>query len=110
MDKSMLDELRCLYWQIKELVNAERFGANYKDYPPKINRFELLVYRFYELASNQTMPKDTLQYVLDGKSSLNRRFMHLHGKMCSNKFEEMRLICSEIDQITKDLIEYENNK
>lgn len=110
MNKTILKELRCLQGQIEELVTDERFGANYKDYPPNINQFEKLVYSFYEIASNQEMPIDILQCVLDGKGSLNRNFMFLRGKTCTNKFEKMRLIYSEINQIMNGLIEFEHQK
>lgn len=103
MNKVKVDELQKLYHQIKELANGERFGANHYDYPPNINRFELLVGQFYTIASNMEWPIKVMGDILDGQHSINRQFMYLRSRQCANKFETMKNIFSEIEQIMNEI-------
>lgn len=103
MNKVKVDELQKLYHQIKEFANGERFGANHYDYPPNINRFELLVGQFYAIASNMEWPIKVMGDILDGQHSMNRQFMYLRSGQCTNKFETMKNIFSEIEQIMNEI-------
>lgn len=103
MDVTQIEELQQLHHQIEELTNGERFGANHYDYPPNINRFETLVSQFYDIASNMEWPLKVLRDILDGQHSLNRQFMNLRSRQCTNKFEAMKNIFSEIDQIMNEI-------
>lgn len=105
MDKQWLDELKIYVIEISKIANGERFGANHSDYKPDINRFEHLVYRFYEIVSSQELPIRILQGVVDAQNSLNRQFMGLRNVNAINKFETMKNIFSEIDHIMNCLDE-----
>jgi len=100
MDEVKIKDLSRIHSRIKELVNGERFGANHYDYPPNINLFEISVRQFYDIASNMEW---TSNIILDGQRSLDRQFMFLRSHQCINKFETMRGILSEIDQIMTDI-------
>lgn len=103
MDREKLTELSRLQVQIEELANGERFGANHYDYPLNINHFEVLVERFYCIASEMDCSIKVMRDILDGRHSLNRQFMHLRSRQCVNKFEAMKCIYSEIEQIMNEL-------
>lgn len=103
MDGEKLAELSRLQVQIEELADGERFGANHSDYPPNINHFEILVERFYSIASDTKCSIKVMRDILDGQHSLNRQFMHLRSRQCVNKFESMKYIYSEIEQIMNKL-------
>ena len=103
MDETKIKELSRIHSRIKELANGERFGANNNDYPPNIGLFEELSSRFYEIASNMEWPTNTMNAIMDGHNSLNRELMYLRSRQCINKFETMRNILSEVDQIMNDI-------
>ena len=100
MDEVKIKDLSRIHSQIKELANGERFGANHYDYPPNINLFEISVRQFYDIASNMEW---TTNIILDGQRSLDRQIMYLRSRQCINKFEIIRNILSEIDQIMNDI-------
>ncbi|MBR0263607.1 MAG: hypothetical protein IJQ60_06970 [Prevotella sp.] len=103
MDEIKIKELSRIHSRIKELANGERFGANHYDYPPNINLFEILTSQFYDIASNMEWATNTMNAILDGQHSLNRQFMYLRSRQCLNKFETMKDVLSEIDQIMNDI-------
>ena len=103
MNGEKITELSKLQDQIEELANGERFGANHNDYPPNINQFEALVEMFYSIASDMQCSIKVMRVILDGQRSLNRQFMNLRSSQCVNKFEAMRCIYSQIDQIMNEL-------
>ena len=98
-----MEELSHLHNRIEELANGERFGANHSDYLPNINLFELLVEQFYDQASNMECSPNVMMIILDLQRSLNGRFMYLRNRKCINKFEVMKSIFSEIDQVMTEL-------
>lgn len=99
MDDVKTKELAQLHSRIGELANGERFGPIHYEYPPNINLFEILVEQFYEVASNMEWEINLMRDILDGQRTLNRQFMFLRSELCVNKFETMKNIFSEIDQI-----------
>ena len=99
MDLNILKDLENLYNEIGQMANGERFGANHSDYKPDINRFERLVYSFYEIVSTLELPINTMRDVIDGQNSLNRQFMVLRCVSDNNKYETMKNIFSEIEQL-----------
>lgn len=103
MDEIKIEELSRIHRQVKELANGERFGANHYDYSPNINLFETLTTQFYEIASNTDCTANIKKAILDGQHSLNRQFMFLRSRQCENKFEAMKGIFSEIDQIMNNI-------
>lgn len=103
MDEIKRKELSRIHSRIKEIVNGERFGANHNDYPPNIGLFEELTSRFYDIASNMECPTNIMNTIMDGHHSLNREFMYFRSRQCINKYETMRKILSEIDQIMNDI-------
>lgn len=103
MDDIKIKELSQIHCRIKELVNGERFGANHYDYPPNINLFEILTTQFYDLASSMEWATNIMNDILDGQHSLNRQFMYLCGRQCIYKYEAMKGILSEIDQIMNNI-------
>ena len=98
-----MEELSRLHNRIEELVIEERFGANHSDYLPNVNLFELLVGQFYDQASKMECSPNVMMIILDRQRSLNGQFMYLRSRKCINKFEVMKNIFSEIDQVMTEL-------
>lgn len=98
-----IKELLLLHSRIEELANGERFGANHYDFPPNINLFQILVEQFYSIASNMELEINMMRDILDGQRSLNRQFLFLQSRLCLNKFETMKNIFIEIDQIMTNI-------